>query len=190
MDFFRLPFAYGALDPALNARSVRDHYEDNHLGYFNRMNSLMPQGTTPQDVLFKGPTQGPLYNNTAQYFIHNMWWENLTPDRQGPPAALLRRLGVTEADLQRLWIDRGAALFGAGWLWLTVRPGGGTEVVAYPNADLPQRVNGAIPVLVMDLWEHAYYCQYGTNRKRYLENTWPHINWAVVSERLAAVTRD
>jgi Fe-Mn family superoxide dismutase len=99
--------------------------------------------------------------------------------QQRPPAFLDTNV------MRDAWITEGKALFGSGWVWLSLTRDGKLVVEALPNADLPQR-QGHTPILVMDLWEHAYYCQYGTNREEFLKNTFHLLNWRIAEQRLAA----
>lgn len=180
-----LPFAADALEPAMSEQTVLRHYHDNHAGYLKKLLNLLPAGMSVLEVFKSVSSDDPLYQNAAQFYLHNLWWENLSPAPQRVPADILQRTGMSEKELLALWLKAGTGLFGSGWLWLVQRRDGSLYVVAYPDAEMPQRITRERPVLIMDLWEHAYYCQYGTKRKSYLENMWPHINWKVVQHRLA-----
>jgi Fe-Mn family superoxide dismutase len=167
-----LPYAYDALAPALSKTSVQRHYEDNHAGYIRRTNELT-KGTSYAsmallDVALRASP--PLRDQAAQAWAHDFWWRSMSPRPQTPPAWL-------DADaFARQWVGTGKALFGSGWLWLSLDASGSPRIDALPDAKLPQSL-GLHPILVMDLWEHAYYCQYGTKRADYLRNTLPLLNW-------------
>lgn len=181
-----LPYAFDALAPAISASSVRRHYEDNQAGYFRNTNQLLRgasayRGMPLLEVALAAPPDSPLANNAAQAWAHVFWWASMSPRPQAVPAWV--GPGFAEA-----WVEQGAALFGSGWLWLSVTPEGRIVIEALPNAVLPQRY-GRTPILVMDLWEHAYYCQYGTKRREYLRKTLPLLNWAEAERRLRALAR-
>jgi len=184
-----LPYAYGALAPAIDEQGVQRHYLDNHAGYTKKLNELAPKGASLGDILAKTPIGTPLYNNAAQYWAHNMWWRCMMPQPIGgrrPTGEAMRvvsQFGSYE-DFKKEWIDTGSALFGSGWVWLTLDRNGRAAIVALPNAVLPQRANGTFPILVSDLWEHAYYCQYGTKRKDYLTRFFDVVYWQTVNERI------
>jgi Fe-Mn family superoxide dismutase len=176
-----LPYGFGDLAPAIDESGVRRHYLDNHAGYVRRFNALAAadplwRSRSFEDVLERAPVNTPIYNNAAQAWIHDFWWASLTPRRFMPPP-FLRYDEFVEA-----WIQKGTALFGSGWLWLVVDRRGALVVEALPDAMLPQRA-GSTPILVMDLWEHAYYCQYGTDRAAFLRATLDIINWPLVAQR-------
>jgi len=182
-----LPYGFTDLAPAIDEQGVRSHYLDNHAGYVKKYNALAAESPiwrdrTFEDVLANAPVNTPIYNNAAQAWAHDFWWHGMTPRRFMPPAFL---------DYPRFvegWLKEGKALFGSGWLWLYVNKRGELVLEALPNAILPQRA-GHTPILVMDLWEHAYYCQYGTNREPYLRATLDIINWPLVEQRYRKVTR-
>jgi Fe-Mn family superoxide dismutase len=174
----KLPYRFDALAPAISESSVRRHYEDNHAGYIRKTNELIRgsglEGRDLLDVALLAKPGTPLANNAAQAWAHDFWWKSMTPRPVARPSWV-------RPAFDDVWVNRGAALFGAGWLWLVTDDRGHFEIVALPNADLPHRIGR--PLLVMDLWEHAYYGQYGTKRADYLRNTLPLLNWTEVERR-------
>jgi Fe-Mn family superoxide dismutase len=188
-----LPYAFGALAPALSLEVVKRHYEDNHAKYartFNELTSSGPYRDMPlAEVLGKATLNSPVYNNAAQFWAHNMWWEGMRPAPlggvapTGKAAEIVAQFG-SYAKFQKEWVSKGTALFGSGWVWLTLDKQGKAYIEALPNAILPQRDSGRFPILVSDLWEHAYYCQYGTNRKEYLERFFSVVYWRSVNDRI------
>lgn len=189
-----LPYAFDALSPAIDEQGVRRHYLDNHAGYARKLNDLSAKeapGQTLADILASAEIGTPLYNNAAQFWAHNMWWEGMRPSPLGgrPPtgdaAAIVAQFGGYEA-FKKKWVEAGTALFGSGWVWLTLDRQGRAFIDALPDAVLPQRASGRFPVLVSDLWEHAYYCQYGTKRKDYLERFFDIVYWPSVNARIRA----
>lgn len=189
-----LPYDFGALTPALDRPTVQRHYEDNHAGYTKKLNELAPKGATLPQILGSAPIGSPLYNNAAQYWAHNLWWECMRPRPvggrapTGASAQVVEQFGGYEA-FKREWIEKGGALFGSGWVWLTLDANGRANIIALPNAVLPQRHDGSYPILVSDLWEHAYYCQYGTKRKDYLARFFDVVYWPTANARVEAWRR-
>lgn len=184
-----LPYGYDALAPAIDEQGVRRHYLDNHAGYTRKLNELAPPGASLATILSTAPLGEPLYNNAAQYWAHNLWWRCMMPPPaggrapSGPAAQVVAQFGGYAAFKKR-WVEVGGALFGSGWVWLTLDARGKADIVALPDALLPQRYDGSYPILVSDLWEHAYYCQYGTKRKDYLARFFDVVCWSTVNARI------
>jgi len=189
-----LPYAEDALEPAIASWSVKRHYEDNHAGYYRKVNELL--GKSVNELLGKSEPLGdksdsrsmlqvalstepytPLNNAAAQAWAHDFWWTSMSPEITQRPS------WVHKKSFEEAWINKGVALFGSGWLWLVLKPDSKLDIIALPDAQLPQR-SRMKPILVMDLWEHAYYCQYGTKRAEYLRNTLPLLNWEIAEQRL------
>lgn len=172
-----LPYAVDALEPAIARWVVQRHYEDNHAGYYNKVNQLLGDSphrfTSILEVARFAVPNTPLANAARQAWIHDFWWRSMSPEATTPPN------WYSASQFEKRWVDIGSALFGSGWLWLTLSPAGKFEIHALPNAEIPAR-----PVLVMDLWEHAYYCQYGTQRAEFLRQTLKHLNWAEAERRV------
>lgn len=177
-----LPYGFNALAPSIDREGVRRHYEDNHAGYIRKTNELIRgtgfEGRNLLEVALLAKPGSPLSNNAAQAWAHNFWWNSMSPKRQPVPS------WVPRPEFEKDWLAAGTALFGSGWVWLVLNAENQLGVVALPNAELPQR-QGLYPILVMDLWEHAYYCQYGTKRADYLKNTLSLLNWAEAERRVA-----
>jgi Fe-Mn family superoxide dismutase len=176
-----LPYPFTAFEPYLSETTVRRHYEDNHAGYYRRLNELVRgtewDGLPVEQIALATIPYMPINNNAAQAWAHDFWWRSMTPRTQPFPKWLDRKR------FERDWIEKGTALFGSGWVWLSVTPDRQLSIDALPDAELPQR-RGLRPILVMDLWEHAYYCQYGTKRADYLRNMLPFLDWQRAHERL------
>lgn len=181
----QLPYSYDALSPAIHPDSVKRHYLDNHAGYVNNLNKLLKSEQQNKSLLqlaLETPTGTPINNNAAQAWAHWFWWNSMCPVGTSRPPSYLDM-----NTFKQTWVEKGKSLFGSGWLW-AVSSGQDVEIIALPNAVLPQRY-GVTPLLVMDLWEHAYYCQYGTKRADYLTNTFALLNWQAFDERFAAQHR-
>jgi Fe-Mn family superoxide dismutase len=181
-----LPYAFDALEPAIAEWVVKRHYEDNHAGYYRKVNELIGSAKAPATMLelaLRTKPYTPINNAAAQAWAHDFWWRSMSPTPTTPKSFRLIKNADQFVDT---WIKRGVALFGSGWLWLVLKPDGKLDIVALPDAQLPQH-SGLKPILVMDLWEHSYYCQYGTKRAEYLKNTLKHLNWAEAERRLRDV---
>jgi Fe-Mn family superoxide dismutase len=175
-----LPYAYDALEPAIAAWAVKRHYEDNHAGYYRKVNELLGGKTDNRSMLqiaLSTEPYTPLNNAAAQGWAHDFWWDSMTPDPMPLPS------WVHKKSFEETWINKGVALFGSGWLWLVLKQDGKLDIIALPDAQLPQH-SRMKPILVMDLWEHAYYCQYGTKRADYLRQTLSLLNWEIAEQRL------
>lgn len=183
-----LPYGFDALSPAIDRQGVMRHYCDNHAGYVKKLNELAPPGMSLEQILATAPLNSPLYNNAAQHWAHMMWWDGMRPPPMGgqKPTGMAARIIKDYGAFKKEWVEKGGALFGSGWVWLTLDRSGSARVIALPNAVLPQRHDGSFPIMVSDLWEHAYYCQYGTKRKDYLARFFDVVCWQSVNDRIAA----
>ena len=175
-----LPYAYDALEPVLTRSSVQRHYEQNHAGYVKKLN-LLSGGRSMEDILTNEPSGTPLYNCAAQDWIHTFWWNNMAPvGTGGDPIPEIKDV----PEFNKRWVKAGSNLFGSGWLWLIYSAAERRlDIATTQNADMPQR-RGKVPILVMDLWEHTYTCQYGSNRAEYLTRSLDIIDWNRVAQRL------
>lgn len=190
-----LPYAKTALAPLLNEEQLSLHYEKHHKSYVDNLNKLIEADTNNE---FKGKSleeivltaTGEAFNNSAQIWNHTFYWLGLTPKDQGTTPspelseAIKRDFGNADA-LKSKFVDAGVKTFGSGWVWLCVESGKLT-IVSTSNAAVPFKDVNAIPLLVADVWEHAYYVDYRNDRKNYLETLWSQINWKFVSENFAA----
>lgn len=184
-----LPYATNALDPVISQKTIETHYGKHQQGYINNLNK-MKKGT-PYDTLqleeIVMTSDGPLFNNAAQALNHAFYFEGLAaPTSQKPSAqlteAIERSFGSVDS-LKHEMTKKGAAQFGSGWVWLVQNPEGQLEVVSMSNADTPLK-KGLTPILVFDVWEHAYYLDYLNKRTDHLDGMWAIINWDIVEKRL------
>jgi superoxide dismutase, Fe-Mn family len=163
------------------------HYGKHHKAYVDKVNALIA-GTEFEDASLEelvAESAGTLFNNVAQVWNHNFFWNCLSPRRQGPGrqlAAALESLGGLEG-LRTQFTKAAASLFGSGWTWLVRDAGGALRIVTSSNAHTPLR-DGQVALLTCDVWEHAYYIDYRNDRGAYLEHFWPLVNWEFVAENL------
>lgn len=177
-----LPYHESALEPVIATTAVRRHHGLNEATYAKKLNELAPVGQSLPQILQTAPIGSPLYNNAAQYWIHYFWWHSLIPKGKKPSQRLAAALGLTR-DWFTQWVTIGSSHFGSGWLWLVWHPKNGFNVYTLSDAKLPTREKNDVPLLVIDLWEHAYYAQYGVDRKTYIEAVTTLIDWRIVEAR-------
>jgi Fe-Mn family superoxide dismutase len=189
-----LPYAPDALAPAISARTVDFHYNKHHKGYFTNLAKLVA-GTALADASLeaiilasadKGESRA-IFNNAAQALNHNLYWQSLTPGGSAPDAALMaaitRDFG-SRAALESELAKAATTQFGSGWAWLAAQSGR-LKVVATSNAGTPL-TQGMTPLLVIDVWEHAYYLDEQNRRADYVQAVIPLLDWAGASRRFAA----
>lgn len=189
-----LPFADNALDPVISANTLSFHYGKHHKAYVDNLNKLVA-GTELADLSLEqviAATVGRadkagIFNNAAQIWNHTFYWNSLTPKGGGePPAALKQKIeasfGTVEACKQEL-ATAATTQFGSGWAWLAL-DGDKLKVVKTANANVPL-TEGMKPLLVIDVWEHAYYLDYQNRRADYASAVLDRlINWGFAENNL------
>ena len=175
----QLPYDFKALSPFISEKTLRFHYEKHHAGYVNTTNTLIAgsdlENKSLREIILTAASDTvytKLFNNAAQSWNHDFYWESLTPEASkhiisGELQAQIDKDfgGITE--LQDLLIEKGLQQFGSGWLWL-VATKGGLKVLTTSNANTPLVKLDQTPLLCVDLWEHAYYLDYQNLRTDYL----------------------
>lgn len=184
-----LPYSYDALEPHVGAETLELHHGKHHAGYVETLNELLDsRGESPDDLESLIRTaQGAVFQNAAQAWNHDFLWKCMSPDGGGePPTKLSRAIEDAFGDVEsfRDAFDEAAkSHFGSGWAWLVQTKEGRLEVVTTQNADNPMRMMRT-PLLVCDLWEHAYYLDHRNDRDSYLEAFWRVVDWEAVEQRL------
>ena len=186
-----LPYGQSALEPYVSVDTVSFHYGRHHAGYVANLNRLTA-GTQWEgaelDAVALG-TEGPVFNNAAQIWNHTFYWRSMSPDGGGSPsgplgAAIVKAFGSTD-EFRRRFADAAVGLFGSGWTWL-VADDNGLDIMQTANADLPL-LQGRRALLVVDVWEHAYYLDYQNARAAYVEAFLDHlVNWEFAAQNFAA----
>ena len=192
-----LPYPEDALEPYISSRTIGFHYGKHHKGYVDKVNRFMKgtrfSGMPLEEMIVKSAGNADfssVFNNAAQVFNHTFYWNSMSPDGGGtPPQTVAEKIddafGGIDA-FKKAFINAGTGQFGSGWAWLVLREDK-LEVVATANADTPI-AHGLKPVMVIDVWEHAYYLDYQNKRKDYVEAFLENlINWAFVEKNLVAM---
>lgn len=188
-----LPFSYTAVSGWLSRETLDTHFKKHHQGYLDKLNSLLPgsgfERSTLREMIEKG--EGDLFNNAAQVWNHSFYWLGIGNGRQPDPlksfsdlqALIERSFGSLEA-LRTQLLASIQGVFGSGWVWLVMDESSDRmKIVTTKDADNPLR-QGLKPLLVCDVWEHAYYIDFRNNRKLYAEGFVDWINWAFVDRNL------
>jgi Fe-Mn family superoxide dismutase len=194
-----LPYDYDALAPTIDEQTMRIHHGKHHQAYVDNLNKAV-EGTeldgTPIEELVQQLDRLPedrrtaARNNGGGHANHSLFWQVMKPGGGGEPSGALA--GAIEAafdgvdDVKAELNDAGVKRFGSGWTWLVVK-GGSLEVTSTPNQDSPL-MDGATPILGIDVWEHAYYLNYQNRRPDYLAAWWNVVNWDEVGRRFDAAT--
>lgn len=187
-----LPYAKDALAPILSASTLEVHYEKHHKGYLAKLRKLTdgkPEASQSLEDLIR-TAHGELFNNAAQVWNHSFYWRCMRPPGGAKPAgALLRALEAAFGSFEHFrsqFADAAIGEFGSGWAWLTQDAMGKLRVSSSDDAENPLR-RGALPLLTLDVWEHAYYLDYRNERARYVDGFLDQlVNWDFVSANLEA----
>ncbi|HEY9255672.1 MAG TPA: Fe-Mn family superoxide dismutase [Stenotrophomonas sp.] len=184
-----LPYDRAALAPHLSAETLDYHHGKHQRAYVERLNELIA-GTEFADLALEEivrRAQGSLFNQAAQVWNHEFYWQCLRPRGGGEPGgALGEKIAQAFGDtnlLREEFNRRAMATFGSGWTWLVQRADGNLAVVSTSNASTPLTGEDT-PLLACDVWEHAYYIDYRNGRAQYLEAFWKLVNWDFVASRL------
>jgi len=193
----QLPYAYDALEPHIDARTMEIHHSKHHNAYVMNLNAAIAgtdlEGKSIEDLMKNIDMNNmAVRNNGGGHYNHTMFWEIMSPNGGGLPTgelatAIDAAFGSFDA-FKAEFSKAGATRFGSGWAWLCVKDGK-LEVCSTPNQDnpiMPGVACGGQPILGMDVWEHAYYLHYQNRRPDYMEAFFNVINWTEVAKRFAA----
>jgi len=199
-EFPPLPYAYDALEPYIDARTMEIHYDKHHRAYFtNYVNAIKGtplEGMAVTDV-FAAISKHPdaVRNNGGGYFNHVFFWNNLAAKSAGPSselsAAIVKAFGSFDK-FRETFSTAGKTRFGSGWAWLYLNSDKNLAIGSTPNQDNTlmdiSPVKGT-PLLTLDVWEHAYYLKYQNKRADYIDAFWNVVNWEEVSKRYSAAVK-
>lgn len=193
-----LPYAHNALEPNIDERTMQIHHGKHHQGYVNNLNNALEGhadlAAKSLEDLLRGINEVPeairtaVRNNGGGHANHSLFWQVMSPNGGGAPAgelaeAISAAFGSFDA-FKEVFAKAAATRFGSGWAWLVVNDGK-LEVTSSANQDSPY-MDGKIPVLGLDVWEHAYYLNYQNRRPDYIGAFWNVVNWDKVAELFAA----
>ena len=193
----KLPYAYNALEPHIDARTMEIHHTKHHQAYINNLNAAIAgtdlEKMSMEEILKNVSKHSPaIRNNGGGHYNHSLFWEVMSPNGGGEPTGELATAINTAfgsfVAFKEEFAKAGATRFGSGWAWLLVHDGK-LVVTSTPNQDVAimdlAEVKGT-PIFGMDVWEHAYYLHYQNRRPDYISAFWNVVNWTEVSRRYAA----
>lgn len=193
--FPALPYAYDALEPAIDKMTMEIHYSRHHKAYFDNFLAAIkdtPAADENLEAILAGISRyaPAVRNNGGGFYNHTLYWNVMDPNGGGTPTGKLAQaidaaFGSFEA-FKAQFKDAGLKQFGSGWAWLIVGKDGNLAVTSTPNQDNPLMDVAAVqgtPILGCDVWEHAYYLRYQNKRADYLDAWWQVVNWNYVAEQ-------
>ena len=193
----KLEYAYDALEPNIDARTMEIHHSKHHNGYTTKLNAAIEgtdlAGKSIEDILTNlDMSNGAVRNNGGGFYNHSLFWTVMNPEDRGYLSGDLKDAIEAEFGSKDAFIEAfskaAATQFGSGWAWLCVHKGGKVEVCSTPNQDnplMPGVTCGGTPILGLDVWEHAYYLNYQNRRPDYINAFFNVINWNEVEKRYA-----
>ncbi|MUG93969.1 superoxide dismutase [Scytonema sp. UIC 10036] len=197
-----LPYAYNALEPHIDAKTMQFHHDKHHATYVKNLNAAFSKhpelkgksvaallsnlNNVPEDI------RTTVRNNGGGHVNHAMFWRIMKPKGGGEPTGAIAS-AITEnfgsfASFKKQFNEAGGARFGSGWVWLVRTKNGNLAVMTTPNQDSPI-VEGNYPIMGNDIWEHAYYLKYQNRRADYLNAWWNVLNWDEINKRFAASSK-
>jgi len=189
-----LPYAYDALEPHMDARTMEIHHSKHHNGYTTNLNNAVAgtelEGKSIEEILGNLDMENAaVRNNGGGYFNHDLFWKVMSPNGGGQPTGALAtaidaKFGSFE-EFKAAFAKAAATRFGSGWAWLCKKEDGSVDVCSTANQDNPLMPGmcGGTPILGLDVWEHAYYLNYQNRRPDYINAFFNVINWEEVNAR-------
>jgi Fe-Mn family superoxide dismutase len=193
----QLPYPYDALEPYIDKMTMEIHHTKHHQGYINNLNSALEKypefHNLELEEILRNLNQLPeeiktaVRNNGGGHYNHTLFWEIMKPNGGGEPEGKLkeeieRNFGSFE-EFKKLFSETAIKHFGSGWAWLVITSDKKLKVYSLLNQDSPL-MNGDIPIMGIDVWEHAYYLKYQNRRAEYVEAWWHVVNWDKIEENL------
>jgi Fe-Mn family superoxide dismutase len=190
-----LPYAYDALEPHIDARTMEIHHTKHHAGYTNKLNAAVEgtkmEGLSIEELLASHVDNGAIRNNGGGFYNHNLFWSIMGPNAGMPEGDLAKAIDDSFGSFDTFkeqFSNAAATRFGSGWAWLCKHPGGKLEVCSTANQDNPLMPGvgcSGMPILGLDVWEHAYYLHYQNRRPDYIGAWWNVVNWEEVAKNYA-----
>ncbi len=200
-EFKSLPYSYDALEPFIDKQTMEIHYSKHHKSYYDKF-LVSIKGTELEMMeltdIFRNISKYPtaVINNGGGYYNHTFYWDGMKPNGGVLPKGMLSE-GIIKTfgsfdEFKKQFSDAGKTRFGSGWAWLSVDANGNLFVSSTPNQvnplmDVAEKTG--IPLLGMDVWEHAYYLKYQNNRAGYIDAFWNVVNWEEVAKRYEAALK-
>ncbi len=199
----KLPYAYDALEPNIDALTVEIHYDRHHRGYMNKLNAALDkypefaEGKTVEEILtdvnaIPADIRQAVINTGGGYYNHNLYWSILTPNgKKEPMGDLLKAINEQFGSFDKfkeLVNDASKTLFGSGWAFVVVNQDKKLEVLKVANQNSPVS-DGKKPILAIDVWEHAYYLNYQNKRPDYVDAIWNILNWEEIGKLYKEATK-
>jgi superoxide dismutase, Fe-Mn family len=188
----KLPYAHDALEPHMSRETLDFHYGKHHRKYVDTANKLIKgteyENMEPEEII--RAASGDIFNNVAQAWNHEFFWNCLTPNSQAPGSEVSEVFTQNFGDFDTFkaqFTEASVKLFGSGWTWLVADDDGKLHIEQTSNAETPLR-RGRTPLLCCDVWEHAYYIDHRNARPKYLESYWKLVNWEFVAENYLRAT--
>jgi len=192
-----LPYDYAALEPTIDAQTMKLHHDMHHGAYVKNLNAALEkytnlQSKTVEDLLrdleaVPAAIRAAVRNNGGGHMNHTMFWKIMKPSGGGDPSGeigqVIKKTFGNFNDFKTQFNDAGAKQFGSGWVWLAGKPDGSVQIITTPNQDNPIS-QGLFPIMGNDVWEHAYYLKYNNRRPEYLAAWWNVVNWDQINKRL------
>ncbi|MBD2304031.1 superoxide dismutase [Chroococcidiopsis sp. FACHB-1243] len=197
-----MPYDYKALEPHIDAQTMRIHHDRHHATYVKNLNAAIAKypkfkGQTAEQLIQKLDSlpqdiRMTIRNNGGGHVNHSMFWEIMSPKGGGQPtgeiASVIKKNFGSFANFQQQFNQAGEKQFGSGWAWLVRTPDGKFQVTSSANQDSPL-MEGNYPIMGNDVWEHAYYLKYRNRRAEYLKAWWNVVNWQEINQRLAMAAK-
>jgi superoxide dismutase, Fe-Mn family len=189
-ELMKLPYELNALEPHMSAETLEYHYGKHHKTYVDKLNWLIVwtefEGKTLEEIIV-GSKTGPIFNNAAQIWNHNLFWNILKKNNgQGPSGKLFEALEKdfwSFENFKESFKNTALWLFGSGWVWLSQNTAWNLVITSTPNAANPL-VTWENTLLWIDVWEHAYYIDYRNNRGGFIDNFWNIVDWEAVEKKM------
>lgn len=190
-----LPYAFDALEPYIDRATMETHYTKHHQAYADKLNAALEKHPELHEkdleTLLKNITELPedirqdVRNHGGGYYNHSLFWPMMSKKGGGEPEggfaqALAQTFGGFE-HFKEKFSQAALKQFGSGWAWLVLGAGGELEIISTPNQDVPP--SGKHPIILLDVWEHAYYLKYKNRRADYIESWWNVVNWEEADRR-------
>jgi superoxide dismutase, Fe-Mn family len=187
-----IPFSFTSMAPWISEESFSFHHGKHHAGYVKKLNAAIEGRNDAENSLetvissSRDAGDAKVFNSAAQHFNHNFFWSGMHPDGGEPSEKILEYLDrdfTSVSEFKKSFSDAAATLFGSGWTWLVQQPDGTLAIRQTKDAETPIGTED-VPLLTLDVWEHAYYIDHRNDRNAFIDGFWGHVNWEFVNNQL------